>query len=173
MTAPALASRRALLLAPLALLAATPVMASEPKKKGKDGEDAKIDPVIKLQSMALPIIVDNRLINYVFVQMSITLKPDVPMTLFEGKEPLLRDALVREAHDKPFTRPDSYVAVDETRLKATILRETAALLGPGKVATVTVIKQTPRNFIPPPPKPGTQAKAAPPSQPAGDPNIIP
>ena len=174
MTRPAFTSRRALLAAvPLVLLFATPALASEPKKKGKDGEDAKVDPVIKLQSMALPIIVDNRLINYVFVQMSITLKPEVPMTIFEGKEPLLRDALVREAHDKPFTRPDSYVAVDEARLKATILRETAALLGPGKVATVTVIKQTPRNFIPPPPKPGTQAKTAPPSQPAGDPNIIP
>jgi len=161
-------ARRALLLAPLALLA-TPALANS-AKKGKEGE-AAADPVIKLQSMALPIIAGGRLVNYVFVQLSLTLKPDVPLTVFEGKEPLLRDALVREAHAKPFTRADSYVAIDEARLKASILRETTGLIGPGKVALVTVVKQTPRNFIPPPPKAGLQP--APRRQPAADPNIIP
>ena len=166
--------RRALLLAPLALLAATPAFANSPKKKGKEGEgEEKADPVIKLQSMALPIIVDGRLVNYVFIQSSITLKPEILVTVFEGKEPMLRDAIVREAHSKPFMRPDSYVALDEVRLKASILRETNRLIGPGKVAMVTIVKQTPRNFVPPPPKPGTQAKAAPRVEMVGDSSIVP
>jgi hypothetical protein len=174
MTPPSSIARRALLLAPLALLAATPALANDPKKKGKDGEgEAAPDPVIKLQSMALPIIVDGRLVNYVFLQSSITLKPEVPLTVFEGKEPMLRDAIVREAHSKPFMRPDSYVALDEARLKGSILRETNKLIGPGKVAMVTIIKQTPRNFVPPPPKPGTQARPAPRVEPVGDSNIVP
>lgn len=177
MTRPSSIARRTLLLAPLALLAATPALANSPKKKGKEGEtEAAPDPVIKLQSMALPIIVDGRLVNYVFLQSSITLKPGVLTTIFEGKEPILRDAIVREAHAKPFIRPDSYVALDEARLKASILRETNALIGPGKVATVTIIKQTPRNFISPPAKTAAQGqggKTAPPPAPVGDSDIVP
>jgi hypothetical protein len=169
-------ARRTVLLAPLALLAATPALANSPKKKGKEGEGEPVpDPVIKLQSMALPVIVDGRLINYVFLQSSITLKPGVLITVFEGKEPILRDAIVREAHAKPFIRPDSFVALDEARLKASILRETNALIGPGKVATVTIVKQTPRNFIAPPAKTAAQgsSKTAPPPAPVGDSDIIP
>jgi hypothetical protein len=168
--------RRALLTAAMALLATPAFARSAKKEKGKDGKEGEAapDPVIKLQSMALPIIVDGRLINYVFLQSSITLKPDVPLTVFEGKEPMLRDAVVREAHSKPFTRPDSYVALDEPRLKASILRETNSLIGPGKVALVTIVKQTPRNFIPPPPKPGAPGTNKPaPVQERGDPNIVP
>jgi hypothetical protein len=81
---------------------------------------------------------------------------------------MLRDAIVREAHSKPFVRPDSYVALDEARLKASVLRETNGLIGPGKVALVTVVKQTPRNFIAPPPSPAPRPsrRAAPPRRPA-------
>jgi hypothetical protein len=85
---------------------------------------------------------------------------------------MLRDAVVREAHNRPFTRPDSNVALDEARLKASILRETSGLIGPGKVALVTIIKQTPRNFVPPP-KAGNQAKSALRAEPVGDSNIVP
>lgn len=176
MTRPSPVARRAFLTASLALLA-TPALARSAKKEkkgGKEGEGEEApDPVITLQSMALPIIAGGKLINYVFVQMSITLKPGVLTAIFEGKEPQLRDAIVREAHAKPFVRPDSYVALDEARLKASVLREASGLIGPGKVAMVTVIKQTPRNFVAPPAKPGTQAKAAPRVQPPGDANIVP
>ncbi|EJL33811.1 hypothetical protein PMI01_01966 [Caulobacter sp. AP07] len=173
MIRPMLIARRALL-APLALLAVTPALANAPKKKDGEGE-AKADPVIKLQSMALPIIVDGRLVNYVFVQLNFTLKTGIPTTVFAGKEPMLRDAVVREAHAKPFTRPDSYVALDETRLKASVLREVNGLIGPGKVALVTLVKQTPRNFVPPPAKTGAQAGGtpAPGREPAPDLNIVP
>jgi hypothetical protein len=169
MIRPMLIARRALL-APLALLAVTPALASSPKKKDGEGE-AKADPVIKLQPLALPIIIDGRLVNYVFVQLNVTLKTGIPTTVFGGKEPMLRDAVVREAHTKPFIRPDSYVALDEARLKASVLREINGLIGPGKVALVTVVKQTPRNFVPPPAKTGAQP--APRREPAPDPNIVP
>ena len=176
MTIPPPIARRAFLTTSLALLA-SPAFASSAKKEkkgGKDGEgEEAADPVIKLQSMALPIIANGKLVNYVFVQMDITLKPGELVTVFEGKEPQLRDAIVREAHSKPFLRPDSYVALDEARLKASVLRQANSLIGPGKVALVTVVKQTPRNFIPPPPKPGVQAKAPPRRAPQGDPNLVP
>ena len=176
MTRPSPVARRAFLTASLALLA-TPSFARSAKKEkkgGKEGEGEETpDPVITLQSMALPVIAGGKLINYVFVQMTITLKPGTVTTVFEGKEPQLRDAIVREAHGKPFIRPDSYVALDEARLKAAVLRETNGLIGPGKVALVTVVKQTPRNFVPPPAKPGRPVKPAPSTAPAGDPNLVP
>jgi len=176
MTRPSPVARRAFLTASLALLA-TPAFARSAKtekKGGKEGEgEEAADPVIKLQSMALPVIAGGRLINYVFVQMDITLKSGELVTVFEGKEPQLRDAIVREAHSNPFLRPDSYVALDEARLKASVLRQANSLIGPGKVARVTVVKQTPRNFVAPPPKPGAQAKLAPRREPQGDPNLIP
>lgn len=176
MTRPSPIARRAFLTVSLALLA-TPAFARSAKKEkkgGKEGEDEEAaDPVIKLQPMALPVIAGGRLINYVFVQMAITLKPGLPTAVFEGKEPMLRDAIVREAHAKPFMRPDSYVALDEARLKASVLRQTNGLIGPGKVALITVVKQTPRNFVPPPAKPVAQARAAPSAAPAGDTNIVP
>jgi hypothetical protein len=172
MTRPSPVARRAFLTASLALLA-TPAFARSAKKEKKgEGEEAP-DPVITLQSMALPIIAGGKLVNYVFVQMTITLKPGMLPAVFEGKEPQLRDAIVREAHSKPFIRPDSYVALDEARLKASILRETNGLIGPGKVALVTIVKQTPRNFVAPPAKPGTPARPAPSTAPAGDPNLVP
>jgi hypothetical protein len=166
--------RRALLTASLALLVGTPALANSPKKKEGEGEGSA-ETVIKLQSLALPIVVDGRLVNYVFVQLSMTLKPGVPAVVFEGKEPMLRDAIVREAYGKPFNRPDSYSAVDETRLKASILREIGGLIGPGKAALVRIDKQTPRNFVPPPPKPGAAAAArpAPRAEPPGDPDLVP
>src|SRR5690349_19097475 len=115
MTRPSPVARRAFLTASLALLA-TPALARSAKKEkkgGKEGEGEEApDPVIKLQSMALPVIAGGKLVNYVFVQMTVTLKPGLLVTIFEGKEPLLRDAIVREAHNKPFLRPDSYVALD-------------------------------------------------------------
>lgn len=166
-TRPTVSRRAALaLVAPLVLCAA-PAFASgkEKKKEGGEGEKEKEDPVIKLGSMALPIVDQGRLINYVFVDLSLTLPPTGDVTAFAGKEPLLRDALVRAAHKQPFNKPGSYVLLDEGKLKATVMREAAVLVGKGKVASVTVGKQTPRNFVPPP-KPATPASKAAVSKPA-------
>jgi len=139
-------------------LAATPVLASD-KKKAKEGEgEPKVDPVIKLQAMALPIIADGRVMNYVFVETSLTLSPKADPTAFAGKEPLLRDRIVRLAHRTPFTRPDSYVALDEGRLKAAMMREAVALVGPGKIAAVTIVKQTAKTRMAPPVQPVQPAK---------------
>lgn len=155
-------SRRAVLAfaAPL-LLCAAPALAADKKAKTEEGED-KADPEIKLGSMALPIVVEGRLINYIFVELSLTLPPAGDVTAFAGKEPLLRDALVRAAHKSPFNKPGSYVLLDEGKVKGAVMREAVTLVGKGKVAAVKVGKQTPRNFVPPPkPAPKGPAKPAP------------
>ncbi len=166
MTRPAISRRAVLAFAAPFVLCAAPAFASGKKKEkeGGEGEKEKADPVIKLGSMALPIVDGGRLINYVFVELSLTLPPGGDVTAFAGVEPKLRDALVRAAHKQPFNKPGSYVLLDEGKLKSTVMREAAVLVGKGKIASVTIGKQTPRNFVPPPKppaKPGAPGAAKP------------
>jgi hypothetical protein len=145
MTARSALTRRFLIAAAM-LAVAGPALASGPPKK-KDGEAAAPDPTVKLQPIAIPIIVDGRLLNYIFVNMTLKMAPAVPVTAMEGQEPLLRDAIVKAAHRTPFTASDTYVEVDAVKLKAVVMREAVTLLGKGKVASVEITKQIARKQI--------------------------
>jgi flagellar basal body-associated protein FliL len=140
-------TRRAALIAAL-VAGSSPAWASSEKKK--EGEAAAPDPTIKIQPFAVPIVENGRLINYVFVNLTLKMAHEVPVTVFAEKEPLLRDAIVRAAHRTPFTRSDSYVEVDAGKLQAAVMREAAALVGKGKIASVEITKQIPRKQVPHP-----------------------
>lgn len=153
-------SRRFFLAAGLLALA-SPALANESGKK-KEGEGPPPDPKIKLQPIAIPIVVDGKLLNYVFVNLTLTLASAVPVTTMEGKEPFLRDAVVKAAHRTPFTAADTYNEVDAEKLKLAVLREAAGLVGKGKVASVEITKQIARRQIPHPSGP-RRPSAPPPS----------
>lgn len=160
MNAPSALRRRALLIAPLAFLAASPAWANSDKKSDKkDGEAAPPDPSVKIQPFAVPIIENGKLVNYVFVNLTLKMAHDVPVTVMAEKEPLLRDAIVRAAHRTPFTRSDTYNEVDAAKLQAAVLREAAVLVGKGKIASVEITKQIPRKQAPHPS--GARRAAAP------------
>ena len=131
-------------------------LASAPKKK--DGE-AEPDPTVKIQPFAVPIIENNRLINYIFVNLTLKMAHGVPVTAFADKEPQLRDAIVRAAHRTPFTRVDSYNEVDAAKLQTVVLREAVVLVGKGKVASVEITKQIARKQVPHPSGPRKPAAA--------------
>jgi hypothetical protein len=137
----------------LAALAATPAFARSSDKKKKEGEgegEPEPDPTFKMKAMALPVVAKGRLINYVFVDMQLTFAPGVLPTVMAGKEPVLRDAIVRVAHRTPFTRPDSYMLLDEARLKAAVMQQAAILVGPRQIASVTIVKQVAKARVSPP-----------------------
>ena len=140
---------RRLLIAAAMLAVAGPAMAAGPPKK-KDGEAAAPDPTVKLQPIAIPIIVNGKLLNYIFVNMTLKMAAAVPVTVMEGQEPLLRDAIVKTAHRAPFTATDTYVEVDSAKLKTVVLREATTLVGKGKVVSVEITKQIARKQIPHP-----------------------
>ena len=150
---------RRFLIATALLAVAGPALASGPAKK-KDGEAPAPDPTIALQPVAIPIIVDGKLLNYIFVNMTLKMAASVPVTVMDGQEPLLRDALVKAAHRTPLTAPDTYVEVDAVKLKAVVLSETASLVGKGKVDSVEITKQIARRHIPHPSGP---RRASPPA----------
>jgi hypothetical protein len=98
---------------------------------------------VDLAPVALPIVVEGRLINYVFVTVRLQLTASADAAKVRAKEPFFRDALVRAAHREPFTDPSDYTAIDAVRLRAVLLREATAIAGKSVKAAV-IVSQTPK-----------------------------
>lgn len=143
--------RRALIAALPLMLLATSVGASEERKKKDD--KTPVGQYVDLSPVALPIVVDGRLVNYVFAYVRINLVTSANSVKLREKEPYFRDALVRAAHRTPFTKADDYSVVDEAKLSAAIVREASAIAGRGVVKSVVVISQSPQKRIPMPKPP--------------------
>lgn len=128
-------------LAGLALLSAGPALAAE----GGEGGKAK-DPGqnVDLMPVGLPVVVNGRLVNYVFVTIRIQLTPSANAVALRGREPYFRDALVKLGHRTPFTNPADYATLDMPRLQSAFAREAGAIAGPGTVKAVQVVSETPQ-----------------------------
>lgn len=129
--------RHAAALAVLTLLASTPAGAAEEKAQA-------VGQYVDLSPVALPVVVDRQLVNYVFVQARVNLSSFADSAKVREKEPYLRDALVRAGHRTPFTVRSDFTRIDESRLKAALLAEARAIAGARNVASVSVISQTPK-----------------------------
>lgn len=141
--------RRQILAALPLVLAAGAARASGAPEGGKASAGQYVD----LSPVALPIVLNGRLINYVFVQVRINLAPGADAPKLREKEPWFRDALVRAGHRTPFTKATDYTVIDEARMKASLMREAAAIIGARNLASVTLVSQTPkqRSRLPRPP----------------------
>ncbi len=122
--------RRAILASlPLALIAGAAVAETKPAA----GQYVDLSPV------PMPIVVDGRLINYVFVYIRINLTPSADAIHMRDKEPYFRDALVRIGHRTPFSVRTDYTKLDEARLKAAFFQAAAGIAGPGMVASIEIL----------------------------------
>lgn len=128
-----------------ALLAAAPAVAADSAAKA-DADDQ----TVTLSPVALPIVVDGQVVNYVFVTAKVLLTPRADQTVLRDKEPYFRDALVRDAHRTPFVLAHDYNRIDEAKLKGALFRDAVAIAGPGKIMGVQVVSQTPQHFVRPP-----------------------
>jgi hypothetical protein len=131
------------LAAPLLLLAAG-------AQAGEDKKPKEVGQYVDLQPVAMPIVVDGQLVNYVYVYVRVNLKDGVDPTRIRDKEPFFRDALVRNAHRTPFIVPGDWQRIDERKLDAAMARDAAAITGPGIVASVVVTSQSPQKPAMPP-----------------------
>jgi len=122
---------------------AMPAVAAEPPPPKVDDQSVKLSP------LALPIVVDGRVINYVFVTVKVDLAPSANAIALRDKEPVFRDALVRDAYRTPFVSPGNYNHLDETRLKTVFFQDATGIAGPGQVRAIEVLNQTAQHFIPP------------------------
>lgn len=144
-----------------AALVAAPASAASPEGEAKKPEGQYVD----LSPAGLPIVHQGRLINYVFVTVRLMLARSANATALREKEPYFRDALVRAAHRRPFTRLDDFTHIDEAALRATLGPEVARIAGRGQVIGMVVTQQTPqrRSGLPRPPQ---AARGRPPAAPA-------
>lgn len=99
---------------------------------------------VPISPVALPIVVDGKLVNYVFVTVRLDLSPTANTSKLREKEPFFRDALVRAAHRTPFTLPSDLTRIDEAKLKAVFLRDAQAIGGPA-VRAVRIESQAPKS----------------------------
>ncbi len=109
------------------------------------------DHSVKLSPLALPIVVEGRVLNYVFVTIKVDLAPSANTSALRDKEPIFRDALVRDAYRTPFVIPGNYNHLDEAKLKSVFFRDATAIAGAGQVVGIEVLNQTAQHFIRPNP----------------------
>ncbi len=136
----------------LAIAPVQPVLAAEGKGDGSKQQ------TLALEAVALPVIVDGTLINYVFCSIRLDLYPNADGLKVHDKEQYIRDDLVRVGHRTPFTRKDDYTRIDEAKVRAEILRFAATLVGPGVVQSVTITKQSSQKLLTLPSIPQTKQR---------------
>ena len=102
---------------------------------------------IQMESVALPVIVNGALLNYVFVSIRLELMPMADGAAVRAKEQFFRDDLVRTGHRTPFTRLDDYTRLDEAKVRAEILRIAPSIIGPGRLKSVVITKQVSQKLL--------------------------
>ena len=105
------------------------------------GAPAARNATVLMSPLALPIVVDGRLVNNVFVTLRLGLSAEADPPKLRAMEPYFRDALVRTGYRTPFVRPDNYAVLDDNKLKAAVLSGAAALAGPGQVVSVQIVRE--------------------------------
>ncbi len=140
---------RLALLALTLMLAAGPVLAAEQPTKPQ---------AFQIETVALPVIVNGKLLNYVFVSIRLDLMPEASASVVRDKEQFLRDDLVRVGHRTPFTRLDDYTRLDETKIKAELARFAKTVIPPGTIKSIVITRQVSQKLLT---LPGVQQQRAP------------
>lgn len=137
-------NRRRLFLAALALAGAHLAPSAAIASEGGGEKDKAPQDYVDLLPVGLPVVVDGRLVNYVFVTVRIRLTPKTDPIKMKAKEPFFRDALVKLGHRTPFTNAANYASLDLPRLQQTFAREAAMISGPGAVRGIEIVNETPQ-----------------------------
>lgn len=118
--------------------AASSALANE-KKEAAEGA-----PTVNIAGVGLPVIVDGRLENYVFVTVKVTLGAGTTIEAMHNKDPFFRDALVRASHRVPFTVAGDWTRLNENAINAAVMAIANVVCGHGAVVKSEVLIQTPR-----------------------------
>ncbi|UDF02412.1 hypothetical protein [Asticcacaulis sp. AND118] len=131
---------RRILLSSLFCALAMPAFASEAKKEGGD-------PYVKLSPVAMPVIDNGRVVNYLFVTLRINLTPKADVNGLRLKEPYFRDSLIRAAHKQSFALPNKRDTLDEERFKKIMIPEFTKIAGAGNIASLEILAQNPKKSM--------------------------
>jgi hypothetical protein len=108
-----------------------PALAAE---KGKEPTGQWVD----LSSVALPIVTEGKVRNYVFISVRVDLAVQADAQTWRDKEPYFRDALMRLGYRTPFTLAGDLQHLDEPALKRAMMVEAAKITGPHVVTAIEI-----------------------------------
>ena len=120
-------------------LSAMPALASEGAAAKKAGNAS-----VQLGAVAIPVSVDGKLINYIFLNIRINLTMTADEAGVRDKEPYFRDALVRTASRISFAQTGKDYLLDEPRFKQVMTVEWTKITGPGVIKSIDVLTQSPK-----------------------------
>lgn len=118
--------------------------ASGPSAKGKAKGEAEGGEQLSSRSMdapylAVPVVRDGQLVNYLFVSIRIEVSQGVDLWRTRERAHFLRDALVRASHSNDLTDPNDSNALNEARAIEVYRAAAIQALGESAVGPVTVI----------------------------------
>jgi hypothetical protein len=126
------------------VIAATPALASGAKKPEEGAPPA--DKTVSIRAVGLPVIVDGRIRNYVFVNLKLHLAPEPKVEDIQNKEAFFRDALVRTGHGAPFTLADDWNTLSDNKINAALMA-IAGVVVPHAILKAEVTHQVPRRRV--------------------------
>lgn len=118
--------------------------ASGPAKTKEKGENAEGAPELSSRSMdapylAVPVLRDGQLVNYLFVSIRIEVAQGVDLWRTRERAQFLRDALVRASHANDLSDPNDSNALNETRAIEVYRAAAIQSLGESAVGNVSII----------------------------------
>jgi hypothetical protein len=135
----------------IALLSLVPPARAEDKAGEKPNTlVAPSGQYLDLAMMALPIVINRKVVNYAFIHARINFSQSVDASKLREKEPFFRDAMVRSASRTPLNQPNDTLQVDEARFKAALMAVATSVAGPGAIKSVTLTSQSPLRHVRPP-----------------------
>jgi len=126
------------LLAGLAAANPPPAHGGE-KAKGGDSDAAVTSRSMEAPYLAVPVVRNGELVNYLFVSIRIEVAPGVDLWRTRERAQFLRDALVRASHANDLSDPNDVNALNEARAIAVYRQAAVASLGQQAVGAVTIV----------------------------------
>lgn len=99
---------------------------------------------VNITGVALPVLVDGRIRNYVFVGLKLHLAPGKAAEEVRVKEAYYRDALVRTAHRTSLAVADDWNRLSEAGITGAVMGIAGVVSGPGVVERCEIVNQAPR-----------------------------
>jgi len=99
---------------------------------------------VRLAPVALPVVFDGQVVNYVFISIDVHLTPKADLLKITPQEPLLRDALIRAAHRHSFATREKRDRIDEGLFTPVMIDEFSRITGKGMIKTIEITMQNPQ-----------------------------
>jgi hypothetical protein len=109
------------------------------KAKAEDGEAATTSRSMDAPYLAVPVVRDGQLVNYLFVSLRIEISPQVDLWRTREQAHFLRDALVRASHASDLADPNDNNTLNEARAIEVYRAAAVQALGERAVTGISVV----------------------------------